>query len=135
VSRHTTAITPPTGHLQHHRAVSPFSHPPPRPRQLTCTTSRVPQHRIDRESRWPESTPGFFPSHHCRPLELLELEISAAELPFHAYKEPRCVPHLTSHRRKPFPSPPHHTAPLREPPNRQSAAARRSTSTRRPDSR
>jgi hypothetical protein len=47
---------------------------------------RIQQRLIGREFRRPESTPGFFPNRHCRPQELLELEISADEPPYSGYK-------------------------------------------------
>jgi hypothetical protein len=61
--------------------ITPPTASPPRPQQ-PCTTSQLTQQPIDRESRWPESTPGFFLNLHCRPLELREAQNILAEPTF-----------------------------------------------------
>jgi hypothetical protein len=61
---------------------------------------------IDRESRRPESTPGFFPNLHCWPLEPREAQNIASNRPSRAYKTNSRRPCLTPKPHRPSSLPP-----------------------------
>jgi hypothetical protein len=54
--------------------------------QVLSTALHPPPSRIQAAASPDESTVGYFPHHHCRLQELLELEISATEPPYSDYK-------------------------------------------------